>query len=157
LGLAYTVFNLLGLDEFLSTQIDGGPESLQLAIGLAKEGFLGSRGTLALSVFDTFLRPRLTPGVQGPFQRSQTEGVNLGWNYAVSDADAVGVNFGISRSMTQYVVNQPPSAAGVQVGELQGKTSSHSLELGGRTTSGSKEYRWPIPYREVGSEAMRTC
>jgi len=67
LGLAYTVFNLLGLDEFLSTQIDGGPESLQLAIGLAKEGFLGSRGTLALSVFDTFLRPRLTPGVQGPF------------------------------------------------------------------------------------------
>jgi len=56
--------------------------------------------------------------------------VNLGWNYAVSDADAVGVNFGISRSMTQYVVNQPPSAAGVQVGELQGKTSSHSLGIG---------------------------
>jgi len=56
--------------------------------------------------------------------------VNLGWNYAVSDADAVGVNFGISRSMTQYVVNQPSSAAGVQVGELQGKTSSHSLGIG---------------------------
>ncbi len=123
-------FNLLGLDEFLSTQIDGGPESLQLAIGLAKEGFLGSRGTLALSVFDTFLRPRLTPGVQGPFQRSQTEGVNLGWNYAVSDADAVGVNFGISRSMTEYVVNQPSSTAGVQVSDLQSKTSSHSLGIG---------------------------
>jgi outer membrane protein assembly factor BamA len=103
---------------------------LQLAIGLAKEGFLGSRGTLALSVFDTFLRPRLTPGVQGPFQRSQTEGVNLGWNYAVSDADAVGVNFGISRSMTEYVVNQPSSTAGVQVSDLQSKTSSHSLGIG---------------------------
>ncbi len=130
LGLAYTVFNLLGLDEFLSTQIDCGPESLQLAIGLAKEGFLGSRGTLALSVFDTFLRPRLTPGVQGPFQRSQTEGVNLDWNYAVSDADAVGVNFGISRSMTEYVVNRPSSTAGVQVSDLQSKTSSHSLGIG---------------------------
>ena len=130
LGLAYTVFNLLGLDEFISTQIDGGPESLQLAIGLAKEGFLGSRGTLALSVFDTFLRPRLTPGVQGPFQRSQTEGVNLGWNYAVSDADAVGVNFGISRSMTEYVVAQPSSTAGVQVSDLHSKTSSHYLGIG---------------------------
>src|SRR5260370_38853373 len=56
LGLAYTVFNLLGLDEFLSTQIAGGPESLQSAIGLAQEGFLGSRGTLSRSGFDTFLR-----------------------------------------------------------------------------------------------------
>jgi outer membrane protein insertion porin family len=130
LGIAYTVFNLLGLDEFLSTQIDGGPETLQLAIGLAKEGFLGSRGTLALSVFDTFLRPRLTPGVQGPFQRSQTEGVNLGWNYAASNVDAIGVNYGISRSLTEYVINQPLSTAGVQVGELQNKTSSHSLGIG---------------------------
>jgi outer membrane protein assembly complex protein YaeT len=129
-GIAYTVFNLLGLDEFLSTQIDGGPETLQLAIGLAKEGFLGSRGTLALSVFDTFLRPRLTPGVHGPFQRSQTEGVNLGWSYAASDADAIGVNFGISRSLTEYVVNQPSSTTVPQITELRSKTSSHSLGIG---------------------------
>src|SRR5260370_23093448 len=66
LGIAYTVFNLLGLDEFLSTQFDGGPESLQLAIGFAKEGFLGSRGTPALPSLATFLPPRLTPRVQGP-------------------------------------------------------------------------------------------
>jgi outer membrane protein assembly complex protein YaeT len=130
LGVAYTVFNLLGLDEFLSTQIDGGPETLQLAIGLAKEGFLGSRGTLALSVFDTFLRPRLTPGVQGPFQRSQTEGVNLGWSYAVSDADAIGVNFGVSQSLTEYVVNQSSGTTAPQITDLRSKTSSHSLGIG---------------------------
>jgi len=129
-GIAYTVFNLLGLDEFLSTQIDGGPESLQLAIGLAKEGFLGSRGTLVLSVFDTFLRPRLTPGVQGPFQRSRTEGVNLGWSYAASDADAIGINFGISRSVTEYVLNQPSSTTVSQITDLRSKTSSHSLGVG---------------------------
>jgi len=57
-------------NEFLSTQIDGGPESLQLAIGLAKEGFLGSRGALALSVFDTFLRPRFTAGPHVAFERN---------------------------------------------------------------------------------------
>jgi outer membrane protein insertion porin family len=130
LGIAYTVFNLLGLDEFLSTQLDGGPESLQLAIGLAKEGFLGSRGTLALSVFDTFLRPRLTPGVQGPFQRSQTEGVNLGWTYAASDADALGIDFGISRSLTKYVVNQPSSTTAPQITDLRSRTSNHALGIG---------------------------
>ena len=130
LGIAYTVFNLLGLDEFLSTQIDGGPESVQLAIGLAKEGFLGSRGTLALSVFDTFLRPRLTPGVQGPFQRSQTQGMSLGWSYAASDTDSIGINLGISRSLTEYVVNQPSSAAAPQITDLRSKTSSHSFGIG---------------------------
>lgn len=129
-GIAYSVFNLLGLDEFLSTQLDGGPESLQLAIGFAKEGFLGSRGALALSAFDTFLRPRLTPGVQGPFQRSQSQGINLGWTYTASDVDAIGLNFGISRSVTEYSFNPPPTAANPQPIDLQSKTSSHSLGVG---------------------------
>ena len=139
IGIAYTVFNLLGLDEFLSTQIDGGPESLQLAVGLAKEGFLGSRGTLALSVFDTFLRPRLTPSLHGPFQRSQSEGVNIGWNYAVSDVDAIGLNFGISRSLTEVVVNQPSTAPDPQPIHLQSKTSSHSLGIGWTHDAGNQK------------------
>jgi outer membrane protein assembly factor BamA len=137
-GMAYTVFNLLGLDEFLSTHIDYGPETLQLAIGLAKEGFLGSRGTLALSVFDTFVRPRFTSGVQGPFLRTQTEGANVGWTYAVSDVDAIGVNYGISRSLTEYAVNQPSSAAGLQMTDLRNKTSSHSLGVGWTHYSGEQ-------------------
>jgi len=138
-GIAYTVFNLLGLDEFISTQIDGGPETLQLAIGFAKEGFLGSRGTLALSVFDTFLRPRLTPGVLGPFQRSQTDGVNLGWSYAASDGDAIGINFGFSRSLTDYVVNQPLTTTNPQPIDLRSKTSSHSLGIGWTRDSGAQK------------------
>jgi len=130
LGIAYTVFNLLGLDEFLSTQLDGGPESLQLAIGLTKEGFLGSRGTLALSLFDTFLRPRFTAGVQAPFQRSQTEGMNVGWNYAVSDADSIAINYGRSRSLTEYAVNQAPSMTSLPPIDLPSETSSRSLGIG---------------------------
>jgi len=129
-GIAYTVFNVLGLDEFLSIQIDGGPETLQLAVGLAKEGFLGSRGTLALSVFDTFLRPHFSTGVQGPFQQTKTEGANVGWSYAASDVDAIGVNFGISRSLTEYAVSQSSSASGLPVGDLRSETSSHSLGIG---------------------------
>lgn len=139
LGIAYTVFNLLRLDEFLSTQMDGGPETLQLAIGLAKEGFLGSRGTLALSVFDTFVRPRLTPGVHGPFQRSQTEGVNLGWTYAATDVDAVGLNFGISRSLTEYGITQPATTTNPQPIDLQSRASSHSVGLGWTHDAGDQK------------------
>jgi outer membrane protein insertion porin family len=138
-GIAYAVFNLLGLDEFLSTQIDGGPESLQLAIGLAKEGFLGSRGTLALSVFDTFLRPRFTTAVHRPFQRTQTDGVNAGWSYVASDVDAIGINYGLSRSLTEYVVNHPPSVAGVQAIDLRHETSSHSLGIGWTRYTGEQK------------------
>ncbi len=129
LGIAYTVFNLLGMDELLSTQIDGGPESLQLAIGLTKEGFLGSRGALALSVFDAFLRPRFTRGIQAPFQRTETEGVNVGWSYAVSDADGIAINYGRSRSLTEYVSHHP-SATGLLTTDLRSDTSSHSLGIG---------------------------
>jgi len=128
-GIAYTVFNLLGLDEYLSTQIDWGPETLQLALALAMEGFLGSRGTLALSVFETLIRPRLTPGVQVPFQRTQSEGVNMGWSYAVSDVDSVGISYGRTRAMTEYVVSQSASSAGPQTADLRNETSSHSLGI----------------------------
>jgi outer membrane protein assembly factor BamA len=94
------------------------------------EGFLGSRGTLAFSVFDTFLRPRLTPGVQGPFQRTQTEGANVGWTYAASDVDAIGVNYGISQSLTEYVVSQPSSTGSFQTSNLRSERSSRSLGIG---------------------------
>jgi outer membrane protein insertion porin family len=135
LGIAYTVFNLLGIDEFISTQFDGGPETLQLAIGMAKEGFLGSRGTLALSLFDTFVRPRLTGGVQGPFQRTQSDGVNLGWSYAVSDFDSIGFNYRLSHSLTDYAVGQSAGTASsssspIQITNLQSETSSHSFGIG---------------------------
>jgi outer membrane protein assembly factor BamA len=68
--------------------------------------------------------------VQGPFQRSQTEGVNLGWSYAVSDADAIGVNFGVSQSLTEHVVNQSAGTTAPQITDLRSKTSSHSLGIG---------------------------
>jgi outer membrane protein insertion porin family len=139
MGIAYTVFNLLGLDEFLSTQFDGGPESLQLAMGFAKEGFLGSRGTHALSAFDTFLRLRLARGVQGPFQRSQSQSVNLGWTYAASDVDAIGLNFGLSRSITEFTLNPPSTTSNPQPIDLQSKTSSHSLGLGWTHDTGAQK------------------
>src|SRR5207302_718299 len=48
-GLAYTVFDLLDHEELLTAKLEGGPESLQLLLGIAKEGIFGTRGSLAFS------------------------------------------------------------------------------------------------------------
>jgi len=138
LGIAYTVYNLLGMDEFLSTQLDVGPQTLQLAAGLAMEGFLGSRGTLAFTVFDTFLRPRFTGSVQAPFQRTQTAGANIGWSYAASDSDSIGINYGIFRSLTEYRSNAPTGTGSPLPTDLRSATSSHSLGVGWTHYSGEQ-------------------
>jgi outer membrane protein assembly factor BamA len=130
LGIAYTVFNLLDREELLSSHIEGGPESLQLAISFAKEGFLGSRGTLALSAFNTFLRPRLTSSVQGPFFKQESSGVDAAWNYALTNTNSLSVKYDLSRSKTQYSSALPISVTGVTVSEAPVATSSHSAGVG---------------------------
>jgi outer membrane protein assembly complex protein YaeT len=129
LGIAYTLFNLLNRDQLLSAQVDGGPETLRLALGFAKEGFLGSRGSLAFSIFDTFLRPRLSGSVEGPFFRTKSEGVNLSWSRSFSTVDALAVNYELSRSVTEYSLNLPSSVAGASAPALRSETSSRSAGI----------------------------
>lgn len=138
LGMAYTLFDLLQRDELLSAQIDAGPESLQLVLGLVIEGFLGSRGSLAFSVFDTVLRPRLTKSVKGPFYTSQTEGLNAGWSYPVGKSDSVALNYSLSHSDTAYSFALPSSLNGLPSVDLHAKTSSSALGLGWIRDAGSK-------------------
>jgi outer membrane protein assembly complex protein YaeT len=142
LGIAYTVYNLLGMDEFLATQIDGGPQTLQLAASLAMEGFLGSRATLALSVFDMFLRPRFTGGVQAPFERTRTAGTNVAWSYAASEVDTIGINYGISRSLVAYGANPPAGSGTTQATDLRSATSSHALGVGWTHDSGEQRIQF---------------
>lgn len=130
LGIAYTVFNLLDREEVLSSHIEGGPESLQLALGFAKEGFLGSRGSLALSVFNTFLRPHLTGSVQGPFFKQQSEGVSVPWSCSLTNTDALTVRYNLSHSKTVYSPALPPGISGLTASDVRTETSSHAAGLG---------------------------
>jgi outer membrane protein assembly complex protein YaeT len=130
LGVAYTVFNLLDRDELLSSHIEGGPESLQLAIGFAKQGFLGSRGALALSVFDTFLRPRLSGSVRGPFFRQESSGIDATYSYALTNGNSLSVRYDLSHAKTQYSPALPSGVAGLTVNEVPAETSSHSMGFG---------------------------
>lgn len=136
LGIVYSVFDLLNREELLSAQIEGGPQSAVLALGLVKDGVLGSRGGLAISVFDNVVRPRLGGTVKGPFYTSQSEGINAGWSYAVSSSDAFGVNYAVTRNVTRYSLDVPESLTGMVPAEIRAKTDRRTLGVNWTHDSG---------------------
>jgi outer membrane protein assembly complex protein YaeT len=140
LGIAYSLLDLLQLEELISAQLDGGPESLQIALGLVMEGFFGTRSSLAISVFENVLRPRLASSVQGPFYTSESEGLNAGWGYAVSTSDSLAVDYGLSRTNTDYSLALPAALTGLPSPHLRADTSSSAVGLGWTHDTGSE--RW---------------
>jgi len=126
LGLAYTLFDLFGYEELLSAKLDGGPESLQLLVGIAKDGIFGTRSSLAFSIFNNVIRPRFTHGVQGPFTTSRTEGINIPWTYALTNSDSLGVNYSLSRTTADETFAATNTTTGSPI-DLRTRTSSRSL------------------------------
>ena len=138
LGIAYTLFDLLEREELLSAQFDGGPDSLQIMLGLVMEGFLGSRSSLAISVFDNVLRPRFASSVKGPFYTSRSEGLNTGWSYPLTKTDSLTVDYGLSHTNTNYLFALPPSADGLSSADLHAETSSSAIGLSWAHDTGSE-------------------
>jgi outer membrane protein insertion porin family len=130
LGIAYTVFDFLNREELLSAQLDGGPESLQIAFGLAKEGIFGTRASLAFSIFNNVVRPRFATSAKGPFFTSRTEGITVPWTYPLTDSDLLGVNFVISRATSEYPLGTPPGLAGLPPLDVRSQIFSRSLGVG---------------------------
>jgi outer membrane protein insertion porin family len=139
LGIAYSLFNLLDREELLTSKIEGGPESLQLAIGLAKEGFLGSRGSLALSVFDMFLRPRLTGSVKGPFFQQRSEAANADYSYALTTRDVLTANYGLSYSDTTYSPTALSGSDSSPSGNVHARFSSRYVGFGWTRNTGDQQ------------------
>jgi outer membrane protein assembly complex protein YaeT len=140
LGIAYTVFDLLNREELLSAQLDGGPESLQVMLGLAKEGIFGTRASLAFSVFNNVIRPRFASSAKGPFFTSHTEGISVPWTYALTNSDSLGVNFVLSRETSEYPLGTSPGLTGLSPLDIRSQISSRSLGI-----------RWA---RDTGSERI---
>lgn len=138
LGLAYTVFDLLNREELLSAQFEGGPESLQIVLGIAKEGIFGTRGSLALAFFDNVLRPRFTHGVQGPFFTSRSEGINIPWTYALTSTDAVDISYTLSRSASEYPLGTPPGLTGLPPIDIHSHSSTRALGTGWAHDTGNQ-------------------
>src|SRR5713226_4754926 len=137
IGIIYTVFDLLSREELLTTQLEGGPESLQIMLGLAKEGIFGTRASLAFSVFNNVIRPRFARSAQGPFFSSHSEGINVPWSYPLTNADSLGVNYSLSRTTTEYPLSSPSNVPGVALGDVRSNVSSRALGVGWARDTGS--------------------
>jgi outer membrane protein assembly complex protein YaeT len=140
LGVAYSLFDLLQREELLSAQLDGGPDSLQIVLGLVMEGFLGSRSSLAFSIFDNVLRPRFATSLKGPFYTSQSEGLNTGWSYPLTKTDSLAVNYSLSHTNTVYSFAPPPSTTSLPLSDLRAETSSSAVGLSWTHDTGSDRF-----------------
>ena len=129
-GILYTVFDLLNREELLSAQLESGPESLQIMLRLAKEGIFGTRGTLAFSVFNNVVRPRFAKTAQGPFFAFHTEGVTIPWTYALTNSDSIGVNYTLSRTISDIPLGALSGQNVTTPLATKANTSSHSLGVG---------------------------
>ena len=138
LGIAYTLFDFLNREELLSAQLEGGPESLQIMLGLAKEGIFGTRASLAFSVFNNVLRPRFASSAQGPFFTSHNAGINIPWTYAASDSDSLAVSYTLSRTTTDYKVLFPSTTTGVTSSDVQTRIFSRTLGTGWAHDTGNE-------------------
>ena len=137
LGIAYTLFDLLSCEELLSAQLEGGPESLQIMLGLAKEGVFGTRASLAFSVFNNVLRPRFASGAHGPFFTSHNAGINIPWTYAASNTDSLAVSYTLSRATSDYKILFP-STTGVTSSNVRTRISSRTLGAGWTHDTGNE-------------------
>jgi outer membrane protein assembly factor BamA len=127
LGVVYTVFNLLNREELLSAQLDGGPETLRVMLGVAKEGIFGTRASLAFSIFNNVIRPRFASSAHGPFFSSHSEGISVPWTYPLSNTNSLGVNYTVSSTTTEYPPASISPVPGVTLGDVRSRVSSRSL------------------------------
>jgi outer membrane protein insertion porin family len=138
LGVVYTVFDLLNREELFCAQLDGGPETLQIMLGLAKEGIFGTRASLAFSVFNNVVRPRFASSAKGPFFSSHSEGINVPWVYPLTNSDSLDVNYTLSRTTTEYPPAPITTVPGVTLSDVRSKVSSRSLGVGWTRDTGSE-------------------
>ncbi len=130
LGVAYNVFDLLGGEELLTGHLEGGPESLQIAVSLAKEALFGTRASLGLSLYRNVVRRALPAGgSSGPLFRSRSAGIGVNWSHPVSAQDSLTIAYQLSRTTTQYNLALPPELAGRVDPLLRIRRTSRALGL----------------------------
>ncbi len=140
LGIVYNLFDLLGGEELITAHLEGGPESWQVLLSIAKEGLFGTRASLGFSVFQNIVRPNLPTALGGKLFASRRSGLVLGWTYPVTQTDGLGVNYERSHSSTQYNIVLPPTISGLPDNALRASTTTRSLGVTWARDAGSERF-----------------
>lgn len=136
LGIAYNVFDLLGVEELLTAHIEGGPESLNMLLGLAKESVFGTRASLGVSVFRNVVQPRIWG--RGRLFRSRTSGLSATWNTPLTAQDTLGVNYELSRNATRVPLQFPVLLPTGEIRDVRSSSTRNAVNLNWTRDSGAR-------------------
>ena len=139
-GLVYTLFDLFGGEEFITTHLEGGPGTLQLLLGVAKEGVFGTRASLGLNLFHNVVRPRL-PGASGSTRlfTSRNSGFGLGSNVPLTSRDTLGFSYELSRNSTEFRL--PQAIPGLPLDSLETRSSRRAVGVAWSRESDPRDAR----------------
>lgn len=141
LGLVYNVFDVFGREELLTAHLEGGPESLQVLLGIAKEGVLGNRASLAFTLFQDVIRPNLVgnPNGTGLFH-SARRGLGLAWGRPVGANNSFAVTYELSHSTTQYSLALPSAITGQPSNQVRSSNATRSVGLNWARDTGRERF-----------------
>jgi outer membrane protein assembly factor BamA len=126
LGVIYTAFNLLGLGDALTLELDGGAAQSNVLVNLVVSRFLGSPFALALSGFHRYTNLNVASLVPGPDDllsvfRRRSSGIGLSGAYTVTANSQLGLGYQVEHESFSGVeeVGTHSSGAGEKIrGEL---------------------------------------
>ncbi len=126
LGVIYTAFNLLGLGEVLTLELDGGAAQSNILVDLVGSRFLGSPFALALSGFHRYTNLNIASLVPGPDSllsvfRRRSAGFGLSGGYTVRRTSQLGLGYQVEREYSSGSAEggvTPTETAAIIRGEL---------------------------------------
>jgi outer membrane protein insertion porin family len=125
-GLVYNVFDFLGVEELITTHVEGGPGSLSALLGIAKESLFGTRASLGLSVFHNVVRPRLYAGSgRDRLFTSRNSGFGLSGHLPLTPRDSLGLTY--ERSLSSTVLRLPQAIPGVPLDSLRTRSDRRAV------------------------------
>ena len=128
-------------EELISSHIEGGPDSLHLALDLTEEAVFGTRASFSFAVFQDVVRPRLSSAFGNQHVlTARRVGFTFGGSYPVTPNETLSANYTLAHEGAQYAVQLPPSLTGLTSNAISSNTSTHSFGLG--FDGGSARQHW---------------
>lgn len=127
IGLVYNVFDLLGGEELITSHLEGGPQSLQILLGVAKEGLFGTRFSMGLSLYENVVKPALASHQR--LFTSSSSGWGTNWSYPLAPADTLSASYQLARTSTTYGALLPATLVGLPNPRITARTTSSAIGL----------------------------
>ncbi len=161
LGIIYSAFNMLGLGEKFSFELDGGASQSNLLLNLVGTHFLGTPFTLGLAAVHRITDLNIASLVPnqndlvGVFRRKQTS-LGLTGSYPLSTKAQVGLGFLIGR---ESIIHETPGNGTGAANTVTGRTDltpSFAFDSTGGAEGPPRGYRVAVAHTWSGTTFLRT-